>query len=200
MDLVYSGEHSINFYDVKANTITEKNTWKDFHLIPSERPSIAIPSPNLRMIAIPGTNKRVDVTDYHVGGLTFGSRTGSWEFYIDHDQYSSWVNAYDSIVKFLHGKELYVALADDPMIYYKGVMSVSSYISGSNYSKITIQYDLDYDITVGLSMNYPIKFVGKDGILFANNYSVKEDTDYITKLSNGKISLLLYDLEVLTSD
>lgn len=199
MDLDYSGEHSINFYGASPDNRVAKNTWRDFHLIPVSRPSIVYPSPNIRIVAIPGTNKRLDITDYHIGGLTFGPRSGTWEFYIDHNQYSNWVNAYNIMVAYFHGKELYAALVDDPMVFYKGIFSVNSYVSGSSYSKVTIQYDLDYDMTIGLLSNYPIKFIGQGDIPYANNYAVKPNTNYVIDLGDNKKELLVYDLSVLST-
>lgn len=208
MDVVYSGEHSINFYKVTLTSTTKKNTWKDMHLIPTSRPSITYPSPNTRIVVIPGTSKRIDITDMHVGGLTYGPRTGSWEFYIDHDQSYDWRTAYNEVYNFVHGKELFVALDDEPTMFYNGVFSVSGYVAGSNYSTITIQYDLGCDSfirkevilgdgSVSLLNNCPIRFIGENGSPYAKDYGFTPETDYIIRINSQSKELELYDMTVL---
>lgn len=200
MDLEYSGEHSITFYDVsndKGISTVKKNTWTDFCLIPVERPFVNYSSPNISIVSIPGTNKRFDVTDYHAGGLTFGPRTGVWEFYIDHSRYNNWKTAYDIVFEFIHGKELYVSLSDEPSIFYKGFLSVDNYVPGSNYSKIFIRYDLNHDIMIGLLNSCPIKFIGENSSPYANDYGFSKGSEYVVKLSNNKKGIFLYDLIVI---
>lgn len=200
MDIRYSGEHSITFYELSienSSNVIKKNTWTDFHLIPASRPFVNYASPNVLMVAIPGTSKRFDITDYHAGGLTFGSRSGTWEFYIDHSQYDNWKMAYDAVCDFVHGKELYVSLTDEPLVFYKGILSVNNYVAASDYSKITIQYDLDHDITIGLLSSCPIKFIGENGSPYANDYGLTAGSDYIVDLTGGGKGVNVYDLIVL---
>ena len=105
------------------------------------------------MIAIPGTSNRVDLTDSIPGGLTFGSRTGSWQFYIDHSKWDGWEKAYNIIKNFIHGNRFLIVLQDEPLKAYQGVCTIGGYVSGKNYSKITIQYDLSSDIFI---LNEPL--------------------------------------------
>ena len=114
-------------------------------MIPASRPYVALGEPSVLQVPIPGTSKRVDITDYSPGGLIFGGRTGSWEFYIDHSKWPSWVDAESTIREYIHGGTFLINLKDDPNIAYKGVLTVSGYVAGQNYSKITIQYDLMND-------------------------------------------------------
>lgn len=142
MDIEYKGQHAIVFYkDIKSGYL-KKNSWTNFHMIPASRPYVAFASPGISQVVIPGTSKRVDITDYRPGGLTFGARSGTWEFYIDHTRWPSWVDAETTIREYIHGGTFLVALKDDPKIAYKGILTISGYVAGQNYSKITIQYDL----------------------------------------------------------
>ena len=197
MDVVYSGEHSLNLYAVTLTSTVKRNTWSDFHLIPSERPSITYPAPNTRIVPIPGTSKRLDITDYHIGGLTYGARTGTWEFYIDHNRYTNWKEAYDSLVNFANGKELYVALSDEPSLFYKGIFTVPSYVAGSSYSKISIQYDLGYDSMilkevelgdgiVSLLTYCPVNFIGENGSAYATDYGLSSSANYYVEIGGLK--------------
>lgn len=200
MGVFYSGDHSIDFYKIENGIVTKKNTWTDFHIMPTERPHISYPEPNIKIVALPGTSKRIDITDQHIGGLTFGGRTGSWQFYIDHEQRADWRASYDVIYKFIHGQELTVALADEPMLFYGGIFTVSAYNPGSSYSTITIQYDLGYDSFIRdeiLPNGCPIKFVADNGIEYANNYGFAVGADYVIKLEDKTKELEVYDLKVL---
>lgn len=208
MDVVYSGEHSINFYTTSLTSTKKRNTWTDFHLIPVVRPYIVYPVPNTKIVPIPGTNKRMDLTDYHVGGLTYGPRAGTWEFYIDHTQVDKWRDIYDAVYKFVHGKELYVTLEDEPVLFYRGMFTMSAYNPGSSYSKLTIQYDLGYDSflmkevilgdgSVQLLNQCPIKFIGENGNMWAKDYGFTLGTDYVKKITNKSNEVTVYDLITL---
>lgn len=155
MDVEYKGQHAIIFFkDVKTGYI-KRNSWIDFHMIPATRPYVALGTPNYAAIPIPGTSKRMDITDYRPGGLTFGARTGTWEFYIDHNKWSEWDSAYNTIKYYIHGNNFLVNLTDDPYVLYQGVLTISGYVAGQNYSKITIQYDL---MSETILLDEPIDF------------------------------------------
>lgn len=137
---IYSGEHSITF--------GEKNTWDDWHLIPSSRPVFSPPQPNIRLLNIPGKSGSLDVTDVF-GPVVYADRTGSFEFYVDHETgfpsrdnepWSSWTEAYYEIMQYLHGKKLKAVLKDDPKFYYEGRFSVNEWRSNANFSTIVINY------------------------------------------------------------
>lgn len=155
MDVEYKGQHSIIFYKDIGNGYEKKNSWIDFHMIPATRPYVALGAPNISQVPIPGTSKRVDITDYLPGGLTFGGRSGTWEFYIDHLMWKDWDTAYNKIKSYIHGNTFLINLTDDPYIVYQGVLTISGYVAGQNYSRITIQYDLVND---AITLDEPIDF------------------------------------------
>ena len=155
MDVEYKGQHSIIFFKDTGMGYTKRNSWLDFHMIPATRPYVVLGSANYHTIAIPGTSKRYDTTDYRPGGLTFGGRTGTWEFYIDHTKWDDWVDAKTAIRDYIHGGTFLINLADDPYVLYQGILTVTGYVAGQNYSKITIQYDLMNDT---ITMDAPIEF------------------------------------------
>lgn len=133
--------HSITFKDALADTGT--NTWDDWHLIPSTRPSIAVPKTSEKYIEVPGRHGALDLSGFLTGSPTFSTRTGTWEFYVDHDQWNSWAETYSTILWALHGKILKVILDDDPEWYYEGRFNVSNWQTNKDYSTITIGYTLD---------------------------------------------------------
>lgn len=148
MSVVYSNEHSITFIrNARGTTVySYKRSWYDFHLIPAKRPSVVTPPPNIRLINIPGSNKRLDLTDSMPGGLTFGRRKGQWEFYVDTTKWGSFLNAKNTIEDYLNGQYVYVVLEDDHSHYYIGRVSTTSWSVDDDYPTVTIDYDLYYTV------------------------------------------------------
>lgn len=123
--------HSITFGD--------KNTWTDWHLIPSSRPAISMPSTRPKFVEIPGMNGSLDLSDILTGFPTFGDRSGSISFYVVND-YWPWQVAYETISNYLHGQRMRMILEDDPAYYYEGRFKVDSWQTGADRSTITIGY------------------------------------------------------------
>lgn len=139
--------HSITFSNDLDSTVTGrlvgKNTWDDWHLIPSSRPSVAQAGVSTNFVDIPGRSTGpIDMTEYLTGSVVYGQRKGSFEFIVDND-HESWVTLQNKIVNYIHGKRLRMSLEDDPTHYYEGRFTVSDWKSESWNSKITINYVLD---------------------------------------------------------
>ena len=66
--------HSITFGD--------KNTWDDWHLIPSSRPLFNPPTPKTKYQDIPGANGKLDLSEALTGYPVYDNRIGSFEFYV----------------------------------------------------------------------------------------------------------------------
>ena len=135
-------------------TFGEKNTWDDWHLIPSSRPVFSPPQPAVKLINIPGRSGSLDLTE-SFGPVVYADRQGSIEFYWDHEteptqtdidtrrefvNWESWIDAYTSVMKYLHGQKLKCVLEDDPDYYYEGRFIVSQWQSDKNFSTITVNY------------------------------------------------------------
>lgn len=120
---------------------TGVNTWDDWHLIPSKRPVVASPGVSTNMVEIPGRAGALDMSTYLTGGIVYGDRSGSWEFYVDND-HEYWVTIKDKIMNYLHGQRLYVVLEDDPNYYYEGRFSLSEWRSENWNSMVSINYVL----------------------------------------------------------
>jgi hypothetical protein len=151
LSFIYNGSHSIHFIealDSSTNSTptaytTKVNSWNDLHLIPLTRPSVVAPSPSIKIIDVPGSSNRIDLTDLQPGGLKYGIRSGSWKFAIDHDRYIDWHTAKKTIENALNGKRLYCVLDDDLSSAYRGRFSVDSWETGVTYSSVTIKYQLE---------------------------------------------------------
>lgn len=129
--------HSLTF---KSATNGEKNTWKDWNLIPTSRPVINPPEIKENYLDIPGTDGLVDLSDTF-GRIMYGNRKGSIEFAIQNDRFE-WYVLYTDIMEYLHGSVLEATLEDDPGYYYKGRWNVNNWKSDSWYSLITLDYNL----------------------------------------------------------
>lgn len=153
MSVMYNGEHSIDIYtdvdygfDVTTDlTIKPLNTWTDLHLIPASRPFISIPQANINLVNVPGSSRSLDLTHLLGSTTTFGRYTGSWEFYIDHDKWNTWDECFDYLITNLHGKKVGIVLGNKRRTMYNGRLTVGEYSPDSNYTTITLNYDLFYN-------------------------------------------------------
>lgn len=139
----YNGMHDISFWEPGNNI--PKFAWNDFHLIPQNRPFIEKSEVNYAILSIPKSSNTVNITNKLPGGKTFSAHSGSWSFIIDHDSWGYWPKSYRELQEYFNGKRLYVGLLDDPEHIYIGRFSMSGYTPGSNYTTVTITYNLDYE-------------------------------------------------------
>ena len=132
--------HSITF--IKGNE--QANTWEDWHLIPSSRPTLSPPGVQTNFVSIPGRMGALDFSEYLTGDVQYSDRSGSFEFLVDND-HEYWVSIKNKIVDFLHGNVMKMVLEDDPEYYYEGRFTVDSWKSESWNSKIVINYVVGAD-------------------------------------------------------
>lgn len=129
-------------------TIGDKNTWDNWHLVPTSRPYVAPPSIKTHYVDIPGGDSQLDLTTALAGRPLYGNRSGSWEFLVMND-YQSWELLYSDILNYLHGQAFQVVLDDDPDYYYEGRLSVGGWQSPKDWSRVTINYNLSpYKFTI----------------------------------------------------
>lgn len=122
-------------------TYGEKNTWDDWHLIPTSRPLFNPPGIKTSYLDIPGANGIIDLTESLTGYPVYENRTGSQE-YIVLNGYKPWDVIYSEIMNYLHGQRMKAVLEDDKAFYYEGRFSVNRWKSDKNWSLITIDYDV----------------------------------------------------------
>ncbi|MCD8119765.1 MAG: hypothetical protein LUE29_09870 [Lachnospiraceae bacterium] len=133
--------HSITFGD--------KNTWDDWHIVPTSRPFFSPPELKKKTLDIPGADGVIDLTEALTGYPVYENRTGSIEFVVMNDycqpidSADEWQEIYSDIMDYLHGQKMIAVLEDDPTYYYEGRFTVSQWQSGSYYSVITIDYDVN---------------------------------------------------------
>ena len=137
--------HSITLTDL--NTGSSRNTWDDWHIVPTSRPKFNMPPVKTNYLDIPGVDGALDLTASLIGRSVYGNRTGSFEFlvmndYDDDDPEDTWSKKYSDIAMFLHGKEYQAILDDDPEFYYFGRFSVNEWKSDPHWSLIVIDYNV----------------------------------------------------------
>lgn len=126
--------HSINFGD--------KNTWDDWHMVPSSRPTFSMPTVKQNILEVPGMSGAIDMSRSLTGFPLYSNRTGSFEFIVLND-YFNWVDLYSYIANYLHGKEMDCYLEDDPDYIYHGTFVMREYKPGRNNSTVSIEYSVD---------------------------------------------------------
>lgn len=131
----------------------KKNTWVDWHLIPTSRPAINTPERKTKTVDIPGMNGDLDFSESLTGYPVFNNREGEIEFLVE-TGHEAWNEIYQSMCSYFHGRKVYMAYEDDPGFYYYGTITVNQYQSEKDNSKITINYNLEpckYDYCIGRS-------------------------------------------------
>lgn len=142
--------YSIRFDKVIDGVPHPRNTWGDWHLIPSSRPDVNLPSMRTNYVDIPGRNGQLDLSDYLTGGPTYEDRTGSWEFIVVSEYEGKiidsrpWIERKNEIVDFLNGSEIFVNLENIDHYHYRGRVFVDSggWKTGQSFSTITLSYKL----------------------------------------------------------
>lgn len=174
-------------------TIGDKNTWNDWHLIPSSRPLVNPPNVRASMVEIPGADGLLDLSDALVGRPTYANRSGSWDFYVDNN-HGSWADRYSEIMAYLHGQKMTAVLEDDPLFYYDGRFSVNQWRSDPYYSRIVIDYNVGpyklYSATEGdLWLWDPFNF-NEDVIRSYRNMVVKRGVPLIVNVEGDVMDIV----------
>lgn len=154
-------------------TFGNKNTYDDWHLVPTSRPVIEPPKPKTQYVDIPGADGSIDLTESLAGRPVFSDREGSIEFHVLNDLDGvtdyNWVNVYEEVMGYLHGKFMRMSLEDDPLYFYEGRFSVNSWKTNEDRSTITIDYRLG-------PYKYEKEHEGYDGELAQGDIDVEDGT------------------------
>ena len=195
----YTEEHSISFGEIVYNARIGNNvfdvlanTWTDWHLIPSSRPSIANPDVVNKFIEIPGYDGLLDLTEYLSGKPNYGQRKGTLSFIVDNG-HESWETIRQKIVNFFHGKSMKMRLDDCPDYYYVGRFKVGNLESGADHSKISIEYTLN-------PFKYKIEMNGSDYPMIWDTFNFETDYDYSSLYPSVVITNNITRLFVLHSE
>ena len=122
-----------------------RNTWKDWHLIPSSRPVINPPTIKSNYIDIPGGNGTIDASSILTTYPVYNDREGQIEYYVtrNYEGYGAWHKVYSEILNYLGGNIFKVVMEEDPHFYYRGRINVNQWKSEKDWSKIVLDYHLE---------------------------------------------------------
>lgn len=137
--------------------ISTKNTYDEWGLIPTERPTVKPAEAKVSYGELPGSSESVDYTEMLTGRVAYGQRVGTWTFYFDPDapKFRSgiylelknrgrlWAKIYSDLLNYTHGITHSIVLEDNPDIVYTGRLTVSKWDSSSIFSRISINYNID---------------------------------------------------------
>ena len=137
-----------NTEQIITNGLTNRfNTWDTYHLIPVSRPVVTTPKPKFNFVTIPGADGVLDFSEALDGKIHFEQRTGSWEFYVAHEEIENydWISLWSQLLADLHGNEFAISLSGEesetPM-YYFGRVWLNEWRSDPSHSKVVIDYNL----------------------------------------------------------
>lgn len=141
--------NSIDFFYIDPLTHengSKKNTWEDWGLVGSSRPTIAPAKPITNLVKVTGMSGFYNASEILTGYPLYESRTGSFDFIVlnkfNKEDAKRWVDIYNEVCEYLNGQELCCVFEDEPEYYYQGVFSVSGFESGEYNSTITIDYEV----------------------------------------------------------
>lgn len=180
-------------------TFGEKNTWDDWYLIPSSRPSIVPPSVKTKTVEIPGVHGVADISEALTGYPVFGNRSGSLQFIVDHEKWNAWHITYATIANYLGGRRMKMILEDDPGYYYEGRFTMGGWQTGQNFSAVTINYDVypfkrEIHSTLEDWLWDPFNFhfgVINDNLSSVQVYNVRDVTIYVSDISTERVTPII---------
>lgn len=120
----------------------QRNTWTDWHLIPTSPPMIEPPEPYTNYVDIPGrTEGPIDLSEALTGGPSFNNSEGEWEF-VHMEGYQTRPALYSELKSFLHNKQVKIILEEDPAHYYIGRTTVGMPQTGKGNNAFSIAYNV----------------------------------------------------------
>ena len=133
-------------------SIGSKHSWNDWGLIWTSI-SISSPKAKTKVIEIPGSSYKIDLSEVLCGHVGYEARKVSLGFTLHDKDKRKWQSVYSDIQNFCHGKRMKVILDTDLTHYWDGRLSVSSSKQAKFHSSIEITLDADpykYEVLTSL--------------------------------------------------
>lgn len=171
MTLWYNATHSVSFIRTINGVEVRKNSWSDWHAVPSSRPHPEPPEVKTKYIDIPGAHGQIDMTEATTGGVRYNNTKGSIELILRNSYPNDklWNEVYNDILEFLHGKVCKIVFEDlvdkETLMgwYWEGRTTVSSITSEKMYTKIKIDYNAyPFPVTRNCANDPAIEIPGED--------------------------------------
>lgn len=121
-----------------------KNTWADWHLIPSTPPALPMPELNTNYVEIPGrSGGPLDLTGIPFNKRTYKRMSGSWTFLREPDSRRTRVELYEDMQRFFIGNVCKLKFEEDLEHYFVGRFTVGQPSTGTGPIQIQIGFDLE---------------------------------------------------------
>ena len=116
------------------------HSYRDLKLLLNSK-EIGSPEVKIRKIDIEGADSSLDLTDFF-GEAKFENVTHKFQFstIVPHAQFLS---LFSAIKNAIHGKKMRIILDDDPLFYYVGRCSVSSFTNEKNVGMVSVECDCE---------------------------------------------------------
>lgn len=125
---------------MKGITFGQYHSFRDFKLLLASK-EIGAPEVKVNKLDIEGADGSLDLTDFFgepkyedvQHKFVFSTIVPSGQF----------LSVFDTVKNAIHGKKMRVILDDDPLFYYVGRLSVSSFTNEKNVGKVTVEADCE---------------------------------------------------------
>lgn len=125
---------------MKGVTFGNLHSYRDLKLLLNSK-EIGSPEVKVRKIDIEGADGSLDLTDFF-GEAKFENVTHKFQFSTIVPQ-AQFLSLFSSVKNALHGKKMRVILDDDPLFYYVGRCSVSSFTNEKNVGMVSVECDCE---------------------------------------------------------
>ena len=125
---------------MKGVTFGNLHSYRDLKLLLNSK-EIGSPEVKIRKIDIEGADSSLDLTDFF-GEAKFENVIHKFQFSTIVPQ-AQFLSLFSTVKNALHGKKMRVILDDDPLFYYMGRCSVSSFTSEKNVGVVSVECDCE---------------------------------------------------------
>lgn len=125
---------------MKGVTFGNLHSYRDLKLLLNSK-EIGSPEVKVKKIDIEGADSSLDLTDFF-GEAKFENVIHKFQFSTIVPQ-AQFLSLFSTVKNALHGKKMRVILDDDPLFYYMGRCSVSSFTSEKNVGVVSVECDCE---------------------------------------------------------
>ena len=125
---------------MKGVTFGNYHSYDDLKLLLNSK-EIGSPEVKIRKIDIEGADSSLDLTDFF-GEAKFENVVHKFQFSTIVPQ-AQFLSLFSTVKNALHGKKMRVILDDDPLFYYMGRCSVSSFTNEKNVGMVNVECDCE---------------------------------------------------------
>lgn len=123
-------------------TLNGKHTWKNYGLVVSNTDVVGMPKPKTLIVEIPGSSKRLDLTEALTGRCEYEGRTLSFTLG-GIGKIESWAGRLRAFLDEIHGKHVKVILDSEPEYYFEGRAEVKNFERTHALGRIELEIECD---------------------------------------------------------